>query len=54
MKSSFINSFLLFIVVSFNAFAADKKLSIGEEYLENFLAKTQTLEAGFEQTLRTH
>jgi len=50
----------MFIVVSFNAFAADDVavgrggLSIGEEYLENFLAKTQTLEAGFEQTLRTH
>ena len=60
MRSSFINSFLLSIAVSFNAFAADDVavgrggLSTGEEYLEDFLAKTQTLEAGFEQTLRTH
>ncbi len=31
-----------------------KKISTGEVYLEKFLAKTQTLEANFQQTLRTH
>ncbi len=35
-------------------YAEDKTLSVGEVYLEKFLAKTQTLEATFQQTLRTH
>ena len=35
-------------------FAVDKKTSTGEVYLEKFLEKTQTLEANFQQTLRTH
>lgn len=41
-------------VVSVNAFAEDEKTSTGEVYLEKFLSKTQTLEANFQQTLRTH
>ncbi|GMR01324.1 MAG: outer membrane lipoprotein chaperone LolA [Gammaproteobacteria bacterium] len=36
------------------AFAETSKVSQGEIYLENFLANTQTLEADFQQTLRTH
>jgi len=36
------------------AFAEEKNQSTGEIYLENFLKKTQTLEANFQQTLRTH
>ncbi len=54
MKLFFVNLFLILAVVSVNAFAADKKISTGEVYLEKFLAKTQTLEANFQQTLRTH
>jgi len=34
--------------------ATDPKISVGETYLEEFLAKIQTLEASFAQTLRTH
>ncbi len=48
----FINFFLFFMFASVGAFAADKKLSTGEVYLENFLANTQTFEATFQQTLR--
>ncbi|MCG6938946.1 MAG: outer membrane lipoprotein chaperone LolA [Gammaproteobacteria bacterium] len=54
MKSFFINIFLIFAVLSANAFAADKKTSTGEAYLDKFLKTTQTLEANFQQTLRTH
>ncbi len=54
MKSFFINIFLIFAVVSVNAFAEDKKLSTGEIYLDKFLANTQTMQANFQQTLRTH
>ncbi len=54
MKSFFVNLFLIFAAFSVNVFADDKKTSTGEVYLEKFLAKTQTLEAGFQQTLRTH
>ena len=54
MKFFFFNIFLILAVVSVKAFAADKKISTGEVYLEKFLAKTQTLEANFQQTLRTH
>lgn len=53
MKLFFVNLFLILAVVSANAFAEDKKISTGEVYLEKFLAKTQTLEANFQQTLRT-
>jgi len=35
-------------------YAEEKNQSTGEIYLENFLKKTQTLEANFQQTLRTH
>ena len=54
MKSFFIKLFFLLAVVSANAFAEDKKLSTGEIYLEKFLANTQTMQANFQQTLRTH
>ena len=40
--------------VSVNGFAGDSKKSLGEVYLDTFLAKTQTFEANFAQTLRTH
>jgi outer membrane lipoprotein carrier protein len=54
MKTLLINIFLIFIGVSTSVTAADKNISQGEAYLENFLANTQTLEANFQQTLRTH
>jgi len=54
MKSFFINIFLILVVVSANAFAEAKKTSTGEVYLEKFLVNTRTLEANFQQTLRTH
>ena len=54
MKIFFVNMFLMLAVVSVNAFAEDEKTSTGEVYLEKFLSKTQTLEANFQQTLRTH
>jgi outer membrane lipoprotein carrier protein len=53
MKTFFI-SILLFAVVSANAVAESSKASQGEIFLESFLADTKTLEAGFQQTLRTH
>ncbi len=54
IKSLLIAVVLLFFATSGIVFAEDKKLSTGEVYLEKFLAKTQTLEANFQQTLRTH
>ncbi len=54
IKSLLITVVLLFTSTSAIVFAADKKSTTGEIYLENFLAKTQTLEANFQQTLRTH
>jgi len=47
---------LIFLTFLFSqiAFAETSKVSQGETYLENFLANTQTLEAAFQQTLRTH
>ena len=54
MKLFFINILLILVVVSANAFAEGKKKSTGEVYLEKFLVNTQTLEANFQQTLRTH
>lgn len=58
MKSLFTYSLLLLTFFSMSAFAeAEKDLatpSTGEVYLENFLANTRTLEAEFQQTLRTH
>jgi len=53
MKLFFVNMFLMLAVVSVNAYAGDEKTSTGEVYLEKFLSKTQTLEANFQQTLRT-
>jgi len=52
----FTNLFLIvvFMFLATNVVSADKKISTGEVYLENFLAKTQTLKANFQQTLRTH
>jgi len=53
----FINLFI-FVALLFSAtsaaYSSDKKTSTGEVYLENFLAETLTLEASFQQTLRTH
>jgi len=54
MKTFFITLLLLPFMASLNVSAAEPKISVGEAYLEEFLAKTQTLEAGFAQTLRTH
>lgn len=45
---------MLFTIGVANAIADSKKTSQGETYLEDFLANTQTLEATFKQTLRTH
>lgn len=53
MKTFFI-AFLLLANVSVNAFAEANKLSVGEQYLEDFLANTKSFEATFKQTLRTH
>jgi outer membrane lipoprotein carrier protein len=52
--NALINKIFLLALFSQMAIAGDKKLSTGEIYLENFLANTQTLEATFQQTLRTH
>jgi len=52
--SALVKIFFLVVLFSQTVFAGDKKLSTGEIYLENFLANTQTLEAAFQQTLRTH
>ncbi|NOQ87609.1 MAG: outer membrane lipoprotein chaperone LolA [Gammaproteobacteria bacterium] len=54
MKAFLIKLLLLFVGISATAFAGDKKISIGETYLENFLENTQTLEANFQQTLRAY
>ena len=54
MKTLLIYIFLFFTFVSTGVNAADKKISTGEIYLENFLENTQTLEANFQQTLRAH
>jgi outer membrane lipoprotein carrier protein len=54
MKTLFIKLFYFLFLISNIAFSSEKQLSTGERYLEDFLAKTQTLEASFQQTLRTH
>jgi len=47
--------FLLYIVCTAPVFAeTDTKPSQGEIYLEKFLSSTRTLQADFNQTLRTH
>jgi len=53
MKKFLINIVLLTALISANAFSGDKK-SAGELYLENFLQTTNTIEANFQQVLRTH
>ncbi len=52
----FTNLFLIvvFMFSATSSVSAEKKISTGEVYLENFLVKTQTLKADFQQTLRTH
>lgn len=45
---------LMLVISSANVFAEEKKISTGEQYLENFLANTKSLQADFHQTLRTH
>jgi len=54
MKILFINTFYFLVLISSIAFSSEKQLSTGERYLENFLADIQTLQANFQQTLRTH
>lgn len=54
MKIFFNTFFILFLVSAGNVISAEKDISQGEIYLENFLDKTKTLEANFQQTLRTH
>ena len=54
MKIFLIKLLILFAVLTVNTFAEGKKPSQGETYLEDFLANTKTLEANFQQTLRTH
>lgn len=52
MKVISICTGFLFICLSFNVVAADKKTP-GETYLDDFLRNTKTLDAEFSQTLRT-
>jgi len=54
MKILLIKFLFLFAILTTGASADAKKQSQGETYLEDFLANTQTLEATFQQTLRTH
>ena len=53
MKIILFNIILFANLFLANVFAEDKT-STGKVYLDKFLAKTQTLEANFQQTLRTH
>lgn len=53
MKTFIVKTLFLLVVVTSNIYAAGEGTSKGEIYLENFLANTQTLEATFQQTLRT-
>jgi outer membrane lipoprotein carrier protein len=54
MKTLLIQLLFLFALLTTAVSADTKKHSQGEAYLEDFLANTQTLEATFQQTLRTH
>lgn len=54
MKLTLRNIILLLAVITANTFAEAKKPTQGETFLEDFLANTRTLEASFQQTLRTH
>lgn len=57
MKSLLTNIFLLLVVYTANVHAeatsSSTEISVGERYLENFLANTKTLQADFQQTLRS-
>ncbi len=53
MKTVLIKIILLFSLITAGAYAADKKPSTGEHYLENFLTNTKTLQANFKQTLHS-
>lgn len=58
MKIRLISLLLVFTSASASVFAAEtvatQTISTGEVYLEKFLERTKTLEADFQQTLRTH
>lgn len=54
MKLSLINIVFLLALFSANVFAENSNKATGEIYLQRFLEKTDTLEADFTQTLRTH
>lgn len=54
MKTIISVIFLMVTMASANAAAEPEKLSVGEQYLEDFLANTKSFEAIFQQTLRTH
>jgi outer membrane lipoprotein carrier protein len=54
MKILLIKLLFLFAVLTTGVSADTEKHSQGEAYLEDFLANTHTLEATFQQTLRTH
>lgn len=51
---TFLITLLLLTNITVSAFAEADKTSVGETYLENFLANTKSFEANFQQTLRTH
>ncbi|MFV2003896.1 MAG: outer membrane lipoprotein chaperone LolA [Gammaproteobacteria bacterium] len=54
MRLFLLNIFLFFLFVPAGSYAGDEKIPTGEQYLDKFLAETQTFQASFEQTLRTH
>ena len=54
MKLTLIHLLTIFFFVTANVSAEQINKSTGEQYLEKFLADTQTFEADFQQTLRTH
>ncbi|MBT8119450.1 MAG: outer membrane lipoprotein chaperone LolA [Gammaproteobacteria bacterium] len=54
MKLTTIHFFFLFFLAVANVIAETRPVTQGEAYLEDFLANTRTLEATFQQTLRTH
>ena len=54
MKLTLIRLLTILLFVTANVSAEQINKSTGEQYLEKFLANTQTFEADFQQTLRTH
>ena len=54
LMKSFFKNISLILALCANIAVAEDGFSTGEKYLEDFLAKTMTLEARFQQTLRTH